>query len=143
MRAQVSSEFGFSNGSTNCIQLTCSLARLLREYANNSGYVFATKSGRPLGQRNVLRALHATGKKVGLHVFRRFRTETLRRARVPEDLTTQWLGHSKKTVTDFYAGGLQKDEVWRREWCGKVGLGFSVGLLGPQNVVSIDSEKAA
>jgi hypothetical protein len=54
------------------------LARLLEEYAaNKSGYLFATKSGRPLGQRNVLRAAHATGKKVGLHSFRRFRTETL------------------------------------------------------------------
>jgi hypothetical protein len=29
--------------------------------------------------------------------------ETLRMACVPEDLTTLWLGHSKKTVTDFYA----------------------------------------
>ena len=120
------------------------LARLLTQFVSGkSGYLFATKSGRPLGHRNVNRALHATGKKVGVHAFRRFRTETLRRARVPEDLTTQWLGHSKKTITDFYAGGLQKDEAWRREWCDKVGLGFSVGLHGLQNVVQIDSEKAA
>lgn len=121
------------------------LARLLQKYtANKSGYLFATSSGRPLIQRNVLRALHATGKKIGLHAFRRFRTETLRRARVPEDLTTLWLGHSKKTVTDLYASGLQKDEAWRREWCDRVGLGFSLlGYDGLQNVVSIDSEKAA
>jgi integrase len=65
------------------------LAQLLKQYAaDKSRYLFATKSGRPLGQRNVLRALHATGKKVGLHSFRRFRTGTLRRARVPEDLIT-------------------------------------------------------
>ena len=120
------------------------LARLLTQYASGkSRYLFATKSGRPLGQRNVLRALHATGKKVGLHAFRRFRAETLRRAGVPEDLTTQWLGHSKQTITDFYAGGLQKDEAWRREWCDKVGLGFVIGLHGLQTVVEIDSEKAA
>jgi integrase len=120
------------------------LARLLKQHvADKPGYLFATKSGRPLGQRNVLRALHASEKKVGLHSFRRFRTETLRRARVPEDLTTMWLGHSKQTVTDFYASGLQKDEAWRREWCDKVGLGFSIGLHGLQKVVSINSEKAA
>jgi integrase len=120
------------------------LARLLTQYVSGkSGYLFATKSGRPLGHRNVNRALHATGKRVGVHAFRRFRTETLRRARVPEDLTTQWLGHSKQTVTDFYAGGLQKDEAWRREWCDKVGLGFSIGLHGLQAVEQIDSEKAA
>jgi integrase len=121
------------------------LARLLSEYVSGkSGYLFAAKSGRPLQQRNVLRALHATGKKVGLHAFRRFRTETLRRARVPEDLTKLWLGHSKQTVTDFYATGLQKDEAWRREWCECAGLGFSlIGLLGLQNEVERNSVKAA
>ena len=63
------------------------LAQLLRErVAGKPGYLFAANSGRPLQQRNVLRALHATGKKVGLHAFRRFRAETLRRSRVPEDL---------------------------------------------------------
>jgi hypothetical protein len=79
-----------------------------------------------------------------LNAFRRFRAETLRMACVPEDLTTLWLGHSKKTVTDFYAGGLQKNTDWRRKWCKKAGLRFSlVGLLGLQNVVAVDSEKAA
>jgi hypothetical protein len=50
--------------------------------------------------------MHATGKKVGFNAFRRFRAETLRMACVPEDLTALWLGHTKKIVTDFYAGGL-------------------------------------
>jgi integrase len=121
------------------------LARLLQDHvAGRTGYLFAAKSGRPLQQRNVLRALHATGKKIGFHAFRRFRTETLRRARVPEDLTRLWLGHSKQTVTDFYASGLEKDEAWRREWCERAGLGFSsLGLQGLQNVTQIDSVKAA
>ena len=121
------------------------LSQLLREYVDGkSGYLFATRKARPIQQRNVLRVLHATGKKVGLHSFRRFRTETLRRARVPEDRIKLWLGHSKNTVTDFYACGLSKDLAWRREWCDRVGLGFSVvGLLGLQKVVQTDSEKAA
>lgn len=120
------------------------LAGLLLDYAaGKSGYLFATASGRPLGQRNVRRALHATGKKIGFHAFRRFRTETLRRARVPEDLIKLWLGHSKESVTDFYAGGLQNDIAWRQEWAEKVGLGFSIGLLGLQNVVSIETANAA
>jgi integrase len=121
------------------------LVPLLRELvAGKPGYLFAVKSGRPLQQRNVLRVLHATGKKIGLHAFRRFRTETLRRARVPEDLTRLWLGQSKQSVTDFYAGGLEKDEAWRREWCERAGLGFSlVGLLGLQNREQINSVEAA
>jgi len=119
------------------------LAILLQDYvAGKSGYVFASKNGTPLQQRNVLRALHKTGKKLGLHSFRRFRTETLRRACAPEDLIKLWLGHSKATVTDLYACGLRNDLLWRRQWCDRVGLGFSlVGLLGLQNAKPLDSEK--
>jgi integrase len=120
------------------------LACRLHDYvADRSGYLFAAGSGKPLQQRNVLRSLHATGKKVGFHAFRRFRTETLRRAQVPEDLIKFWLGHSKTTVTDFYAGGLTKDLAWRREWCDRVGLGFQLGYCGLQNVVIVDSGKVA
>jgi integrase len=123
------------------------LAGVLREYAvgkADSAYLFSARNGRPLEKRNAHRVLHATGKKVGFHAFRRFRTETLRRARVPEDLTRLWLGHSKQTVTDLYAVGLEKDEAWRREWCERVGLGFSlVGLLGLQNAVAAASAEAA
>jgi integrase len=114
------------------VDVSESLASLLRHYlAEKSGYLFTTASGKPLGQRNILRALHATGKTIGLHSFRRFRTETLRRARVPEDLTKLWLGHSKETITDYYAGGLKET------WYGGVnavsvpGLAFlSMGYLG-------------
>jgi integrase len=121
------------------------LAQLLRRFVNGKvGYLFATKNGSPLQQRNVLRALHSTGKKVGFHAFRRFRTETLRRGRVPEDLIRFWLGHAKQTVTDFYAGGLEKDDAWRREWGERVGLGFSlVGLLGLQNSARDSDVEAA
>lgn len=121
------------------------LARLLHEHVTGkAGYLFHTKKGGPLQQRNALRVLHATGKKVGFHAFRRFRTETLRRARVPEDLVKLWLGHSKKSVTDFYAAGLENDEAWRREWCEKAGVGFSlVGLLGLQNCADVAEEEAA
>jgi integrase len=87
------------------------LARLLRaRVAGKSGYLFTTASGKPLSQRNALRTLHTTGK-VGFHAFRRFRTETLRKERVPEDLIALWLGHSKKTVTDLYATGLKEKEI--------------------------------
>ena len=121
------------------------MAQLLRGYvAGRTAYLFATKTGRPLEQSAVLRALYATGKKGGLHAFRRFRTENLRRAGAPEDLIQFWLGHSKKTVTDRYAVGLTKDLAWRRGWCDLVGLGFSLaGLLGLQNVAAIDSARVA
>jgi integrase len=115
------------------------LAALLRVFVEGkTGYMFATRSGRPIAQRNVHRAAG-----VGLHAFRRFRTETLRRARVPEDLIGLWLGHAPHSVTDLYAGGLQNDRAWRREWCDRVGLGFSMGLIGAIPSASPDLKKAA
>jgi len=88
--------------------------------------------------------LHDTGVRVGFHAFRRFRTETLRRAAVPQDLERLWLGHASATVTDLYARGLQSDRAWRTEWCERAGLGFSLnGLRGLQKVVEISSAKAA
>jgi integrase len=120
------------------------MADLLREYSRGkSGYLFSAKSGRPLQRRNVHRVLHATGKKVGLHSFRRFRTETLRRKRAPEDLIKLWLGHAKSTVTDFYATGLAKDLAWRREWSDRVGLGFDLGHIGLQNLPEIETATTA
>lgn len=121
------------------------LAAFLREYVvGKPGYLFATRSGKPLSQRNAHRALHATGKRVGFHAFRRFRTETLRRARAPEDLIGLWLGHARRTVTDLYASGLQQDTNWRREWCDRVGLGFAMfGLHGLQTSPKIDLAKVA
>jgi integrase len=115
------------------------LAALLKVYAEGkSGYLFATKSGCPLEQRNVNRAAG-----VGLRAFRRFRTETLRRARVPEDLIGLWLGHAPRSVTDIYANGLQHDLAWRREWCDRVGLGFSIGLSRARNAASENLKIAA
>lgn len=105
--------------------------------------ISSARQRNPLSKRNALRRLHAT-KKIGFHAFRRFRTEVLRRARVPEDLLRLWLGHSKESVTDFYADGLKNDSAWRKEWTARAGLGFSVvGLHGLQNAVSADVEKAA
>lgn len=121
------------------IDIAAPLAAVVKAYAaGKTGYLFATRSGRPLSQRNVHRAAgHA------LHAFRRFRTEVLRRARVPEDLIGLWLGHAKKTITDVYADGLKNDIQWRREWCEKVGLGFSVGLFGLENQTAPFVQKAA
>jgi integrase len=121
-----------------------SLAAVLLEWAaGKQGYLFATDTGKPLGQRNVLSVLHSA-KKVGFHAFRRFRTERLRQAGVPEDLLRLWIGHEAESITDLYADGLKKDAAWRREWAAKVGLGFSMnGLRWATNVVPITSAKVA
>jgi integrase len=121
------------------IDIAEELAALVRDYAKGrTGYLFATKSGRPLGHRNVHRAAG-----VGVHALRRFRTETLRRAGVPEGLIALWVGHAPKSITDLYAEGLKNDRAWRREWCDRVGLGFSIGLYGAIKPSPLQLQQAA
>jgi integrase len=121
------------------------LANVLREHtAGKSGLLFATRTGGPLSQRNVLRAFYTAGAMCGFHSLRRFRTETLRRQRVPEDLVRLWLGHAGTSMTDTYAKGLAADVAWRQEWANRVGLGFAlVGLYGVTNVVDINRSRVA
>ena len=116
---------------------------MVREFiTNKQGYLFATANGKPLQQRNVLRVLHATGKRVGFHAFRRYRAAVLRKAQVPEDLIGLWLGHAQN-LTDRYAGQLREDMAYRAEWCKRAGLGFSVVTLVTQNFAQFEPRTAA
>jgi integrase len=110
--------------------------------ADKQGYLFATANGKPLQHRNVLRVLHGTGERVGLHAFRRSRSAVLRKAQVPEDIIGMWLGHAKN-LTDLYAVQLREDVAFRSEWCKRAGLGFSVVTLVTQNVVQFEGRKIA
>ena len=106
------------------------LAQVVRRYmAGKDGYLFTTRAGRLLDQRNSLKALHGAGNRGGFHAFRRFRFAVLRRAGVPENLIKLWLGHSQNLM-DLYAAQLRYDVAYRREWCEKAGLGFELGELG-------------
>ena len=125
------------------VDLAEPLAKLLRDYTTGkSGYVFGTRDGKPLLQRNVLRVLHNTGFKVGQHAFRRFRSAVLRKARVPEDLLKFWLGHARN-LTDTYASQLREDVAFRQHWAECAGIGFSVVSKWSRNVVEIDALKVA
>lgn len=121
-----------------------SLASMLQKVAaGKNGYLFTTRSGRPMTQRCVLSALHELAGKVGLHSFRRFRASVLRKSRVPEDLTKLWLGHADSSVTDGYARQLREDVSFRQEWAEKCGLGFELVHVGPPRATELAAVKAA
>ena len=115
------------------------LAKALRDYiVGRSGLLFATRDGKPLSQRNVLRSFHDTGATCRFHALRRFRAETLRCERVPEDLVRFWLGHASASVTDTYANGLREDFIWRQDWVQRTGLGFDgMGYSGLQKSLKL------
>ena len=92
------------------IDLPTELAEMLRAHigGRGSGFVFQTRKGGPIIQRNALRMLHGIlsrmeKPKLGFHAFRRFRVTHLQKNMVPEDLIKFWLGHAPQTVTDNYS----------------------------------------
>jgi hypothetical protein len=53
-----------------------------------------------------------------------------------------WMGHASEDVGDLYSK--RKDDVaWRQEWAERVGLGFELVHIGPQDTASLESEKVA
>jgi integrase len=59
------------------VDIPDTLAEILRRYTQGKhGYLFTTRAGRSLDQRDILKALHGAGKRGGFHAFRRFRCST-------------------------------------------------------------------
>jgi integrase len=105
------------------VDIPAELCEMLSEFAlSRSGFLFSTEGTRPLPQTKPYTVLKAFGVR-GFHGFRRYRTTILRAARCPEDLVRAWIGHSAGSITDRYSK-LGSDLQIRKEWCGKIGLGF-------------------
>lgn len=119
------------------------LAKEIRDYLSSGirGYLFATRDGKPLQQRNVLRILHGR-KKVGFHAFRRFRLTWLRRNSVPRDLERYWMGHAAEEIGDLYSK-LKDDVAFRQEWAERAGLGFELVHDGTQHASAAIESKVA
>jgi integrase len=110
-----------------------SIAAMLKIFvgSRNSGFLFCSKTGRPLLQWNVLRAYlyslleRAGQQKASAHAFQRFRTTWLRKQHAPEDLIRFWLGHANRSITDTYCK-LNEDVVFRKNVAEQVGIGFEL-----------------
>ena len=112
------------------VDLPIEIAEMLTAFIGDrkDGYLFQSRKGTALGQRNLLRR-HCTRfsrpskhEPVGFHAFRRFRVTYLRRQKTPEDLLRFWIGHGDKTVTDRYQK-LREDENFRKSVAEEVGPG--------------------
>jgi len=131
-----------TSNATRIVDIPEVLARELRDYLTGvSGYLFATKQGKALRQRNLLRVLHKV-KPVGFHAFRRFRLTRLRKSGVPRDLERLWMGHASTEVGDLYSK-LRDDVVYRQERAERIGLGFELVHNGSQNAVAAEVEDVA
>jgi integrase len=122
------------------------VAVLLRAFVGDrkSGFLFASRTGKPLSSSNIIRRhLHPALKKLGYvnprtgdhkagtHAFRRFRNTYLRnKTGCPEGLRNYWMGHAGNTMDDLY-DKIKEDVEFRKEWAEKSGCGFELPAVVP------------
>jgi integrase len=127
------------------IDLHSSVVKMLKEFigSRTSGFLFASRRGKPLSDSNILnRHLHPGLKDLGWtdprtgdetagnHAFRRFRNTFLRKSHVPDDLTQFWLGHAGKSMTDEYSQ-IRDDVKYRKMVTEQMGIGFALPARTP------------
>ena len=122
------------------------IAALLKAFVGErkSGFLFASRTGKPLASSNVIsRHLHPALKelnyvnfhtgthKAGNHAFRRFRDTYLRNCtECPENLYKYWMGHAGQVLGSLY-DKIRTDVPFRREWAEKCGFGFELPSVVP------------
>src|ERR1035441_9221156 len=123
------------------VDLHPEIARLLEDYIGQrkTGYLFASRNGKPLSSSNVIRRhLHPALKKLGYvnphtgthkagnHAFRRFRNTYLRnKTQCPDGLRNYWMGHAGNSMDDLY-DKIKEDVQFRKMWAEKCGFGFEI-----------------
>ena len=156
-KGQVHNFLKTENGQRE-VDLHSSVAAMLRAFigGRQSGLVFSSKAGKPLGQSNILRrTLHPIlaelkQPKSGAHAFRRFRITWLRNyTSTPPSVIKFWVGHAEQDMGGLY-DKIKNDVEFRKEVAEKAGLGFElpskkclVGPNGPKRTEMPDSQLVA
>ena len=135
------------------VDLCGEMASYLKQFigSRTAGFLFHTKSGKPLSQRNILRdsmhkilygqefkngqekivktvhgvAPQMKGTRCASHAFRRYRATHLRTSSIPEDIIRFWLGHADQSITDRYSK-MKEDVERRKSWADLAGIGFEI-----------------
>ena len=134
------------------------IAALLKFFVGErrSGFLFASRNGKPLSSSNVIRRhLHPALKelnyvnphtgthKAGNHAFRRFRNTYLRNyTACPEGLYKYWMGHAGKDMSDLY-DKIKEDVAFRKKWAEQCGFGFELPSVVPNVPKKEDESEAA
>ena len=132
--------------ATREVDLHPAISQFLKAFVGErkSGFLFASRAGKPLSSSNVIRRhLHPALKglgyvnphtgthKAGNHAFRRFRNTHLKnRTECPKGLYDYWLGHAGKDMSDLY-DKINEDVQFRRMWAEKSGFGFELPSVVP------------
>ena len=128
------------------VDIHSTISTLLKAFVGErkSGFLFASRNGKPLSSSNIVRRhLHPALKalnyvnphtgthKAGNHAFRRFRNTYLKNyTDCPKGLYDYWLGHAGKDMSDLY-DKIREDVTFRKMWAEKSGFGFELPSVVP------------
>lgn len=123
------------------VDLDPAISSLLKAFVGErkSGFLFASRNGKPISSSNVIRRhLHPALKKLkfvnphtgthkaGNHAFRRFRNTYLRNKTLcPDGLRNYWMGHAGNSMDDLY-DKIKEDIQFRKTWARDCGFGFDL-----------------
>jgi len=114
------------------VDLHPDVSTLLQQFIGSraKGYLFRTKNGYPMNQRNLARSLYSVLDdleipRCGFHSFRRYRNTFLRNSLCPDGLLKFWMGHAAKDMSDRY-DRVREDVQFRRDVAKSFGVGFEL-----------------
>jgi len=123
-------------------------ASLLKQFLGNrsTGFIFQTRNGRPMNQRNLARSFYNVLDDLGIsrrgfHSFRRYRNTHLRKLHCPDGLLKFWMGHAAESDMSDRYDRVRDDVDFRRDVARSLGVGFelpkklSSGSPGPKEEV--------
>jgi integrase len=87
------------------IDLSTPVNRMLADFTagRQAGeFLFATKTGKPLGEKYIEKYITVPNQVPGMHSLRRYRATWVEEQGCPRSLRAAWMGHSRGEIADLY-----------------------------------------
>ncbi len=111
------------------IDLSKPVNKMLVEFTEgkNSGeFLFATKSGKPLGSKQIDARITKPNGVPGMHSLRRYRASWCDEQGCPRSLLAEWMGHSASgDITSTYIKSAE-NQAYRRVWAERIETGLEI-----------------
>ena len=97
------------------------------EGKNSCEFLFATRSGKPLGSKHIDARITTPNGVPGMHSLRRYRASWCDEQGCPRSLLAEWMGHSTTAgdITSIYVKS-SENLAYRRQWVERIGTGLEI-----------------
>jgi integrase len=96
------------------------------EGKNPGEFLFATRSGKPLGSKHIDARITTPNGVPGMHSLRRYRASWCDEQGCPRSLLAEWMGHSTSGDTTSTYVKSSENQSYRRQWVERIGTGLEI-----------------